>query len=319
MKGKMGLNPHSVSSLLFAAWINHCAKGAEPYCAWFFSVGCGGLFLSRCESGGILALGPRKTASQAIDVFKKIGRNILPQRIKDKLDALSPSHLGCWNEIRVARNKHDDLGLVFESDRSNVEADPHVVAFLAQRRSKIVVGQILSCPAPREDFSLRLCAKCPKPVNVFSDLSQSDRKIGDAVKNFKQFRSKARLLRLGIVNCSVTDWGMSLLIVRPGIVVERSVQKLERVGNVLDLVQLFQVTLHQLFRCKSYDFRNIGIDIRPNDRQSSQKETAIDEYCNFDHAKPIRKSSMGLALLMIANPVFRTEARRTAMERIVRR
>jgi len=86
---------------------------------------CGGLFLSRCGSGGILAPGPRKTASQAIDVFKKIGRNILPQRIKDKLDALSPSHLGCWNEFRVARNKHDDLGLVFESDRGNVEADPY--------------------------------------------------------------------------------------------------------------------------------------------------------------------------------------------------
>gem|GEM_PF-1373139 len=28
---------------------------------------------------------------------------------------------------------------------------------------------------------------------------------------------------------------------------------------------------------------------------------------------------MGLALLMIANPVLRTEARRTAMERIVQR
>ncbi|GEM_PF-1462720 len=135
----------------------------------------------------------------------------------------------------------------------------------------MVVGQILSCLALREDFSLRLCAKCPKPVNVFSDLSQSDRKIGDAVKNFKRFRSNARLLRLGIVNCAVSDWGMSHLIVRPGIVVERPAQKLERVGNVIDLVQMNKVTLHQLSRCKSYAFRNIGIDIRSNDRQSSQK------------------------------------------------
>ncbi len=63
----------------------------------------------------------------------------------------------------------------------------------------------------------------------------------------------------------------------------------------------------------------IGNDLGSNNGQPPQEISTINEDCNFGHSVPEQKSSKGSALLMIANPVSRMEARRTAMERMTAR
>ena len=109
---------------------------------------------------------------------------------------------------------------------------------------------------------------------------------------------------------------MSLPNIWPGIVLKCPVQELERTLDIIYSVQLVKVTSYKLPNRVSNFWRIMGIDIGSDNGQSSQKNSAINVDRNTGHHEPKEKSSKGSALLMIANPVFRTEARRTAVERM---
>ena len=104
----------------------------------------------RAQPGGdrstALLLGtprPRETASQAIDVFEQITRDVLPEGIQNDLHPLTPCELRSGNEIGVAGNENDDLRLALQRDGRNIQANPHVHALLAQRRGEVLVRNVI--------------------------------------------------------------------------------------------------------------------------------------------------------------------------------
>ena len=64
----------------------------------------GGLFSSRPGRGGI----------EAVYVFKKIGVNMIPERVKDKIDTLPSGQFGRRNKVLITRYQDNLVHLFFQ-------------------------------------------------------------------------------------------------------------------------------------------------------------------------------------------------------------
>ena len=82
---------------------------------------------------------PIEAAPQTVDVLAQVGRNVLPKRVEDNLHTFSSGELYCWDEIRVAGDEDNNAGLSLECDRRDVDADPHINAFLPEGGHKMPV------------------------------------------------------------------------------------------------------------------------------------------------------------------------------------
>ena len=74
---------------------------------------------------------PEKTASQPIDMLKKIAWHVLPEWVKNELSAFSTCKFRSRNEIGVASHENDNVRLAFQCDRSDIEPNTHVDTFLS--------------------------------------------------------------------------------------------------------------------------------------------------------------------------------------------
>ena len=68
---------------------------------------------------------------------------MLPERIENELHPFASRELRSRNEICVAGNENDDLGLALQRDGCDIQADSHVHALLAQRRGKVSIRDII--------------------------------------------------------------------------------------------------------------------------------------------------------------------------------
>ena len=96
----------------------------------------------------------------------QVTRDVLPERIQNELHPLTPRELRSGNEIGVARNENDDLCLALQRDRRNVQTDPHVHSLLTQRRSEVLVRDIIKRQLAAQEAPLRLRLQNPGAVPV---------------------------------------------------------------------------------------------------------------------------------------------------------
>ena len=188
----------------------------------------------------------RETASQAVDVLEQIARDGLPKRIEDELNAFAPRELRGRHKIGVAGDKNDDVGLALQRNRGDIEADPHIDALLMERGGEVTIREFSDRRFAAQEASLWLRLQDPGPVAVPANLSQSHGEIGSSTKGLEQLVPEECLLGSGVVDGGTTDGRVPFLLVRPRIVVEAAIEQRLRVRNVMDLIQLAQVTLDEL-------------------------------------------------------------------------
>ncbi len=87
-----------------------------------------------------------------------------------------------WNEIRIAGHKNDYVRLSFQRDRSDIEADSHVYALLAQGGLEIFVAQFADRDTALQKPLLRPFPHHPVSARIPLNLSQPHSKVGLAVQ-----------------------------------------------------------------------------------------------------------------------------------------
>ena len=94
-------------------------------------------------------------------MLKQVSRHILPEWVEYELYSLSTCKLGGRNEVSVAGDENDDVGLTFQRDRGDVESDSHVDALLTQRRNEVLVGQVRDAYETIQKIPLRIRFQSP--------------------------------------------------------------------------------------------------------------------------------------------------------------
>ena len=126
------------------------------------------------------------------------------------------------------------------------EADPHIDALLVERGGEVTIREFSDRRFAAQEASLWLRLQDPGPVAVPANLSQSHGETASSTKGLEQLVPEECLLGPGVVDGGTTDGRVPFLLVRPRIVVEAAIEQRLRVRNVMDLIQLAQVTLDEL-------------------------------------------------------------------------
>ena len=136
---------------------------------------------------------PVETASQTVNMLKKIRRDFLPERIEHELHAFPPCELCRRNKISIAGNENDNFRLTSQCDRCDVETDSHIDPLLSQGRREVVIGKVFNRKAAGQKLLLRLRFQNPGSVTVLTNLAQTHGKIWRAAQDIEESLSKERL------------------------------------------------------------------------------------------------------------------------------
>jgi len=88
----------------------------------------------------------RENAVQFVNVFVERCFNVPPQGIENDASTFPAGQFCGRNEIAVARDKNNCVGLLLQADRGDVHSDAHVHDPLLQTGDKILVGQMPDLP-----------------------------------------------------------------------------------------------------------------------------------------------------------------------------
>ena len=141
----------------------------------------------------VIAPRPVETASQTVNMLKKIRRDFLPERIEHELHAFPPCELCRRNKISIAGNENDNFRLTSQCDRCDVETDSHIDPLLSQGRREVVIGKVFNRKAAGQKLLLRLRFQNPGSVTVLANLAQTHGKIWRAAQDIEESLSKERL------------------------------------------------------------------------------------------------------------------------------
>ena len=121
---------------------------------------------------------------QLVDVLKQVGRNVLPERIKDNPRAFAPGHSGRRHKIAVAGDQHNGISLLFQRKSGDVHADAHIDGLLLEPRHEVVIGEVCDGATPGQQVVLSLFGDCPLPVAA--NFAQSQSEVWPAPQSLKQ-------------------------------------------------------------------------------------------------------------------------------------
>lgn len=132
-------------------------------------------------------------------MLEQILTDIAPHGIKNKINAFSSRQLCGRNKVAISGNKDDLIDLLFICERSNIDADFHINAFLLRIEFKIILCQGIQGSLPGKkgfrDFWLKVV------IHVVGKMPQTKSKFPHLLKLVKE--SGSPRLGIGLVEVNI--------------------------------------------------------------------------------------------------------------------
>lgn len=165
---------------------------------------------------------PASCGPQAVDVLVEVGRNGIPHRIEDEVDAF-PACLFCGgNEVGISCDEDDLIDLSLESQRGDVESDLHVDSFLTGVVKEVLIGEIGDDTTPTEEFFELVGFELP--FSDRRDVTQPKGDLAGSPQFIMERQTEGRRLSSREVETYSGDWPMHPLLEWWAIIEEYSIQ-----------------------------------------------------------------------------------------------